>query len=92
MGKPWPFSSFAIQNFIKTTIFKLMVLCNTLVSDSENWPTYSTNSGLLFPVMCFVFVSGEALYRSCRIRDKSPLSLDFLLDLADHALNNDSDC
>ena len=40
MGKPCLFSLSAKQNLIKTTIFKFMVLRNTLVYDSDNWSTY----------------------------------------------------
>ena len=52
-------ASSAIQNFIKIAIFKLMVLrelwCMSLTIDPL------TNFGLLFPVVCFVFASGQAL-------------------------------
>ena len=37
-----------------------MVLCDTLVYESDNIGPL-TNFGLLFPVVCFVFVSGQAL-------------------------------
>ena len=49
MGKAYPFSSSAIQNLIIIAIFKLMTIGPL------------TNFGLLFPVVCFVFVSGQAL-------------------------------
>ena len=65
-GQALPFQF--IQNLIKTIIFKLMALCDTfaLVSDSKNF-------GLLFPVVCFVFVSDLALYElSYSICDKGP--------------------
>ena len=46
MGKAFPFSSSAIQNLIIIAIFKMMVLRDTLVSDSENWSAYQP-----FPVV-----------------------------------------
>ena len=58
-GKP-PFSSSAIQNLIIIEIFKLMALRDTLVYDSDNSGPL-INFGLLFPVVCFVFVSSQAL-------------------------------
>ena len=55
-NRPCPFT---IQNLIKTTMFKLMALtilwCMTLIIGPL------TQFGLLFPVVCFVFVSGQAL-------------------------------
>ena len=50
------------QNFQQfSTIFKFMaILHDTLVYESDNCPR--TNFGLLFPVVCFVFVSGQALH------------------------------
>ena len=39
-GKPCPFSLYAVQNLIKTTIFKLMALRHILVYDSDNRSTY----------------------------------------------------
>ena len=59
MGKACPFSSSAIQKLTIIAIFKLMALRDTLVYDSNNWSSY--NFDLLFPVVCFVFVSGQAL-------------------------------
>ena len=38
--QPCPFNLSATQNLRKTTIFKLMVLYDTLVYDSDNWSTY----------------------------------------------------
>ena len=43
----------------QTTIFKLMALRDTLVYDSKIG--LLTNFGFLFPMVCFVFVSGQAL-------------------------------
>ena len=39
-GQACQFSSSAIQNLIITAIFKLMALRDTLVYESDNWPTY----------------------------------------------------
>ena len=65
MGKACPFSSFAIQNLIKIAIFKIMVLHDTLVYDSEKWSALpALSSGI------FSFVFGAKLSSSCYIGDK----------------------
>ena len=46
-------------------IFKLMALRDTLVYESDNQST--ANFASLFPVVCFVFVSGQALQDCCRL-------------------------
>ena len=54
---------------IKTTIFKLMALRDTLVYDSDNWSTYSVILVCSFQ-WCVLFLCLAKLYRSCPIRDK----------------------
>ena len=47
MAKPCSLSSFAIQSPIKTIIFKLMTLHETLVYDSDNGPLlFALSSGV----------------------------------------------
>ena len=72
-GKPCPFSLFAIQNLIKYTISNwwhfVILWCTSLTIGSL------TNFGLLFPVVCFVAVSGQALYELSYPRDKGLLHM-----------------
>ena len=61
------FENFAIQNLIKTTCFKLMVLHNTLVYDSDKWSTYYFWFALSSGVFYFCLAK---FYRSCHVHDK----------------------
>ena len=63
MGKACPFSSSAIQNLIIIAFFKMMLLRDSLVYDSENWTAYQP---FLVVSLLFVFET----YRSCHIRNK----------------------
>ena len=56
-GKPCPFT---IQILIQITIFKMMAIHDTLVSDSENWCTYC-ELGLFFPVVLFMLYHDKGL-------------------------------
>ena len=53
--KTCPFSSSAIQNLIKITLFKMMALCKNLVYDSEKWSTYQP-----FPVVILFLCLGPS--------------------------------
>ena len=58
-GKAAHSAHLPLKNLIKITIFKMMVLHDSLVCDPENWSAYQP-----FPVVSLLCVWAR-LYRSC---------------------------